>query len=146
MDNTDRTMGCIQPIRLLMALLRVGFFRELRHGDPTGPSLDASRYALPADERGRVARYLRGGAILAATGTVVGDWFDPRVDPVISLGLATDGTWVWPSDLAYYVERYGVGVPDELLQHMARSDWVTPQLTSAALLQAEVEFFRSSST
>jgi len=36
--------------------------------------------------------------------------------------LLTDGHWTWRNDLAYYVENYRIGLPDEFIQHALRSD------------------------
>ena len=34
------------------------------------------------------------------------------------------GQWVWQGGLAYYVETYGVGLPEEFVEHMKASAWV----------------------
>lgn len=127
-----------------MALKRAGFFRELRHGDGNGPSIVACRAPDPAPDRERIAGYLRGGTILAATGTRVADWFEPGQEPSVALALLTDGTWVWPSDLAHYVEKHGVRVPDEFMEHMSGRGWEATAVAPDTLLRLEAELFGES--
>jgi len=123
-----------------MAIHRAGFFRELRHGDPSGPLLVKCRDSLELNARAKVARYFRSGSVLATTGTMAGDWFNPSDTAVAPLEVRTDGTWAWPGDLAYYVEKYGVGVPLEMLDHMVSRGWKAPELSGEELLTAEAEF------
>ena len=101
-----------------MALKRAGFFRELTHGDPEGPSIQRFANVFKAGENLVAARYLSGGAILATTGTFVDDYFEPSHTSVAPADIRTDGVWVWPADLAYYVEKYSVLVPEDFLLHM----------------------------
>lgn len=49
----------------------------------------------------------------------------------------TDGTWLWRSDLAYYVERYLVGVPADLVEHARRQSWRAPTIADSELLMLE---------
>jgi hypothetical protein len=34
--------------------------------------------------------------------------------------------YAWPEDLAYYLERYHVALPDEFLKHLAAAKWTPP--------------------
>jgi hypothetical protein len=126
-----------------MALRKVGFFRELRHGDPDGPSLEMARSQLGLSERSRIALYLRGGGVVATTGTLVGDYFDRRASGVATAEVRTDGIWVWPADLAFYVEKYGVGLPSEFLQHMEGQEFEPPLLEEGEIQRAEEDLFGS---
>ncbi|MBU4215411.1 MAG: hypothetical protein KJ792_12230 [Actinobacteria bacterium] len=95
----------------------IGFFRELEHGDPHGPSLrDALIDPLPVPTREQVARYLRAGSVVMATTARTRDHFRPETGPVSGMNVMTDGTYVWSEDLAYYVETYGARVPDQVLR------------------------------
>lgn len=120
-----------------MALRRAGLFRELRHGMSTGPSLVEGRGVLDLELRSLASSYLRGGSVLATTGTMVGDWFEPSQTAVAPLQLRTNGTWVWPGDLAFYVDKYGVALPPEFLAQMASESWRSPPLSQAQLLAVQ---------
>jgi hypothetical protein len=95
----------------------VGFFRELGHGLPAGPSLhDAIADPLPPGERSAVAGYLRACHVLAATSVMADDALDPDRRSVSPIDVHTDGDAVWPEDFAYYVEEYGARPPADLLE------------------------------
>jgi hypothetical protein len=126
------------------AVRRLGFFREVRHGDPNGPALLQERGGLRAESRADVVRYLQHSVVLAASGEVVHDVTDEMQPPIGELNILTDGDWAWPSDLAYYVDKYGVALPDEFLAAGTRRDWSLPRLSQADLLRAEEEFLSTS--
>jgi hypothetical protein len=98
-------------------LQALGFFCELRHGDPQGPSIhDAVATPLPEATRTPVARYLADAPIMIATTALADDILDPSRTDVSGISVHTDGTFVWSEDLAYYVRTYGALVPDALVQ------------------------------
>lgn len=35
----------------------------------------------------------------------------------------TDGKWIWPGDLAYYVKNYHLELPQEFLDYMQEKNW-----------------------
>jgi len=72
---------------------------------------------------------------------MVDDWFDKNSIDIANLEVRTDGVWVWPGDLPYYVRRSGVEVPAEMLAHMAKRGWTAPPLTQEELLAAEKKHF-----
>jgi hypothetical protein len=41
--------------------------------------------------------------------------------------VLTDGQYAWPSDLAYYVERYHVRLPDDFVSVIAAHGWRVPE-------------------
>jgi hypothetical protein len=60
--------------------------------------------------------YLRRGSVLAAAnGPLADDLLDPSARHVIAQDLLTDGRWLWPAELAYYVERYHVRLHEEFV-------------------------------
>jgi len=107
------------------SLRRVGFFAELRHGSPNAPSLRESvgTFVGPVE---LVVGYLSRGAVVAVSGRLAIDVLAADDRPIGQLSVMSDGEWVWPSDLPYYVERYGVGVPAELVERARVTDGVPP--------------------
>ncbi|MEO8829942.1 hypothetical protein [Lapillicoccus sp.] len=101
---------------------RIGFFAQLRHGRPDGPDLaaEAERAELAPERRQAVATYLRECPVVAATSERAGDALDAAKTDVSGINIHTDGEFVWPEDLAYYAETYGVGVPDEIVERAER--------------------------
>ena len=113
-------------------LRKVGFFCELPHGDPSGPSL-ASIARVPLPDKGLVIGYLNGGSVLAATGTIARDVLTDEPHPIGPLSLLTDGVWVWLSDLQYYVGTYDVTLPEEFLAHARLTGGPPRELTREEL-------------
>jgi len=82
----------------------LGFYRQLRHGYPQGPDLTAAvDGSLASTARTEVARYLRECPVVAATTQRADDVLDTRHTNISGINIHTDGTYVWPEDLAYYV-------------------------------------------
>ncbi len=99
-------------------LQRVGFFRELRHGDPEGDSLAAARRAEAQPHQADVVRYLRACPVLIASPGPVRDVLQDDGDFIGTPSVHTDGVWAWPGDLAAYVERYHLALPAPFLEHL----------------------------
>src|SRR5262245_21477278 len=123
-----------------MPLRFAGFFRELRHGDPGGPSLRDVIATTPQPEQELIAHYLDTGEVLATTGSLVDDQLEPATREVARLEVLTDGIWVWPRDLSYYVMTYNAIVPSDFTEHMRRRGWRPPNLTRDELLAVEAEY------
>jgi hypothetical protein len=45
-----------------------------------------------------------------------------------TLEILTDGTFAWPSDLAYYIERHHARPPAALLEHARANGFAMPQV------------------
>lgn len=104
-------------------LLRVGFYAELRHGDPQGQSLAAQSREQPTPHEAEIVRYLRAAPVLVASPGPVGDVRDPAAGFVGTRSIHTDGVWCWPGDLAYYVGRYHLALPATFLEHLLARGW-----------------------
>ena len=99
----------------------IGFYAQLRHGDPEGPDLMAAvRRPVENLPRRAVARYLRSCLVLAATSETSMDAIDSSDVSPLPINIHTDGRYVWPEDLAHYVEKYGVSVPADLVERAVR--------------------------
>ena len=123
-----------------MTLKSVGFYRELRHGDPDGPSLAAARDGLTGCDVETLAGYLNGAETLAATGSLTDDAPDPVRTGVARLEIATDREWVWPRDLAYYVRAYRVALPPEFIATVRERDGRPPRLSRDELARLAEEY------
>jgi hypothetical protein len=119
----------------------IGEFSELGHGRSDGPSLRAAVRDEGDQDEQSLARYLREGAVLAATGTRVHDVLSPEHELIGGLSCLTDGQWFWYSDLAHYVERYHVTLDERFIQHARSRNWSPPQLTHDELVEIEEAMF-----
>jgi hypothetical protein len=113
-----------------MSLRKIGFFYKSSGDEAVPGTLVESRGLLALALRSRVATYLRSGTVLGISDGSYKDWFNPS-NVAGKKELLTDGLWLWPGSFAYYVERYGVAVPQDFLDHMAAQGW------SARPLRAE---------
>ncbi|PLC40476.1 hypothetical protein C0Q88_21980 [Ralstonia pickettii] len=99
----------------------VGVFRELTGSKPIYlPSIyEAQNKLLPQDASDLVA-YLRKGVPVFDVMEATRDPFDATKFVSGGASLLSDGTWVWREDLAYYLERYNVGVSSDFIKHARR--------------------------
>lgn len=106
-------------------LIRVGFFREMPHGESTDPSLAAARADAPGPHQDAVLKYLEAGQLFIATPSPTKDVLDGRtlIGPPHYL---TDGTYVWPGDVAHYVRRYNVRLADPFVDHVVARGGAVP--------------------
>ncbi len=110
-----------------MKLFRLGFFRELTHGDPMGPSL---KDLIGAPQHGvdpRVTSYLNQGRLFIACPGHVTDFISGAPEPICSPNILTDGTWAWPEDLIYYVQKYQVQLDFKFLKHVESLEYQFPK-------------------
>jgi hypothetical protein len=59
-------------------------------------------------------------------GTIVGDVLNPNTPVVLLPGKRTDGVYVWQAELPYYIRKYHLRLPDELVERMASLNWQPP--------------------
>lgn len=104
-------------------LKKVGFFKELSHGDDKGDSLaKLVNNKIPINLSETIA-YLENGHFLMIAPTVLTDVLSDEQKFIGTLAIQTDGEWAWPSDLAYYVNNYGISLPQEFIRHMSDNAW-----------------------
>jgi hypothetical protein len=104
----------------------VGNFVELGYDDfPDAPSLMTARGKRFRPNKSALIAYLQAGVTLVFAPGFERDVLDERSDAGSS-SIATDGTYAWPRTLAYYVERYDVGLPEHFEEHVARNEWHVP--------------------
>jgi hypothetical protein len=112
------------------AFIRVGFFREL-HDEPGLPSIREAVRSSRHPDADRIVAYLKAGICLAACGGVQRDVLNPCSGRMTSPDMVTDGVWLWPGELPYYVGKHGVELPAEFVAHMRQNDWVVPAVSEA---------------
>ena len=109
-----------------VTLKYVGNFQELGYDDnPNAPSLLAARGKRTAANKEKVVAYLRSATAFIISPGRDEDVFDPRKSAG-SASVMTDGVYVWPKTVAYYVETYDVELPADFEAHMERNGWSPP--------------------
>jgi hypothetical protein len=137
-------MDELLPGDAAVTIKRIGFFRELRHGQPGGPRLAGAIGKLPPCDLDLVVHYLETAPTLAATGSLADDVLNAERTGISKLEVATDGEWAWPRDLAYYVREYRAELPDEFIRVVESRGGVPPTLDHEALDRVEAQFILSS--
>lgn len=91
--------------------------------------------------RDLLASYLESGSLLAVTGKNVFDVLAEKQVVAGRLALITDGAWLWPADLSYYVRNYNILLPEDFVEYASERNWRPPELSSAELSAIEDEAF-----
>ena len=107
-----------------MRLKRVGFFRELDHGMENGASLKDSVLQKPQANEDKIIKYLKTGIVYCNSPGLVMDVLVKENGVIGNLNILTDGEWIWPSDLSYYVELYHVKLNEDFVMHMEKVNWI----------------------
>ena len=100
-----------------------GYFKEMPHGTSTCPSI---KDYIGKEDRNMVEKictYLSSGVAIAETPGIVNNVINPEKGVAGSPTALTDGTWVWPGDLAYYVKNYRLKLADEFIKTMQDNNW-----------------------
>ena len=109
-----------------MKVKKVGAFCELPHGDKANGLSLRECISTPHEAEAKIIQYLESGVLWIARMGLTRDVLDESSEFVTSSHVLTDGTWVWYEDLAYYVEKYHVQLPNEFIEHMKMNNWTVP--------------------
>lgn len=101
---------------------RQGFYREMPHGNEDDPSI-LLYIRDKSDKEERIYQYLNEGIVLVSCGGIVKDVVNPDNGIAGCPDILTDGVWMWPGDLAYYVKKYHLELGKEFVQGMEDSGW-----------------------
>ncbi|GGM59082.1 hypothetical protein GCM10012275_32760 [Longimycelium tulufanense] len=100
--------------------------------DATGrPVVD--RPAVPPGDRMPLLDYLSGAPVVRAGAGPEVDPLSPGGPAVVPRAFHTDGTWIWPASVAYYLRQHGVPPEPELVAHARKNDFVVPAVDQPAL-------------
>lgn len=100
-----------------------GFFREQSNSMGSPVSIQDFVGGAVSHEAASIATYLRSGTVVLEAEELVRDVLSPEQPVIGQLALLTDGDWTWPSDLAHYVESYGLRPPDRFVDRMRARLW-----------------------
>ena len=109
-----------------MKLKSVGFYREMSHGRSSDPSIHELVDKGDIELKDNICKYLNGGSLVIVSPGEVKDIIEDGTDTIGTGSLLTDGIWVWPDDLEYYVQKYNIELPEEFISSMKTNNWVNP--------------------
>jgi hypothetical protein len=113
-------------------------FRLARIFDGTGPGgrPTVNRPPVSDEDRDRLLDYLDHATLaLPERGHDV-DRLSPDGRPVVPVAFHTDGAWVWPAAVNYYLRRYGVPPDPELVNHARSNGFRSPEVDEQTRLAA----------
>ena len=118
---------CLNPKRkdTDMILRRKGYYSEMPHAEKSDPSMKDS-IGGKIEFKKEICEYLQKGFVLAACGEVSTDVLHPENGIAGTPDDVTDGKYIWPGDLAYYVMKYDLQLSKEFVEHMISQKWSVP--------------------
>ncbi|MBG6093269.1 hypothetical protein [Actinomadura viridis] len=98
--------------------------------DSTGPDGRpvVERPEVPAEERDTLVRYLENAPMVLAARSFDADMMDPGRAREVPLTYHTDGTWIWPGAVGYYLRAHGVPPEPELVAHIRARGFEIPEV------------------
>jgi hypothetical protein len=86
------------------------------------------REPLAPDERDRVLAYLSAAPVVLAARSYDADLFAPDRPAAVPMNFRTDGTWVWPGAVGYYLREHGIAPDPDLLAHIRDRGFAVPDV------------------
>ncbi|MFD0691555.1 hypothetical protein [Actinomadura fibrosa] len=94
------------------------------------------RPEVPADQRDALVQYLERSPIVLAARSFDEDVLDPSRAPKVPLTFHTDGSWVWPGAVGYYLRAHGVSPEPALVEHIRARGFQIPEVAEEARNEA----------
>lgn len=110
------------------------WMRQPRVYDGLGPDGKpvVNRPPLPPADRDRVLEYLTKAPVVLAARSYDVDAFSPEREPAVPLNFRTDGNWVWPGAVVYYLREHSVSPDPDLVNHIRARRFVVPDVGDSA--------------
>lgn len=113
-------------------LIQLGFFQEVfdSRGGVMGGRLKDCIADAPQEDEDKLVAYLQAGRFYRAFGDPneeLYDVLDFSAEMNLKPALLTDGTYVWATDLPYYVAKYHARLPRSFLLHARKNGWKVPE-------------------
>lgn len=96
----------------------------------------ADRPAVREEERAQVADYLERAPIVLAARSYDADQLAPDRGLSVPLTFHTDGSWVWPGAVGYYLRQHGLPPEADLVAHIRDRGFQIPEVDEHAREQA----------
>jgi hypothetical protein len=144
-DGIDwlRVPGAQQPASLIPVHppTEVDGFRFAETSDgvnPDGtPSVSTERgYVDDPAERDRLLGYLEHGVTVVETMSAGPDRVDPTRQYAVPVTYRTDGVWVWPAAVEYYLRHHRIGPEPEFRRWIAGRDYRVPPVPDEVAARA----------
>lgn len=101
-----------------------------------------NRPELDADELDRLFEYLGSAPVVLSERGLDLDRLSPTPVPKVPVAFHTDGVWIWPAAINYYLQEYNVAPEAELVAHIRSTGFSMPEVPEQALQAAAVHIGR----
>lgn len=103
--------------------------------EPSGTPV-VQRPPVPAEDRDGLLRYLERAPIVLAARGYDTDVLDPGRRAEVPMSYHTDGTWIWPGAVAYYLRVHGVPPEADLVGFARGNEFAIPEVDEDARREA----------
>lgn len=110
-----------------------------------GPFFDPDHPRLDGPDAERILAYLRAGEPVLNTPGAMDDVLDVHRPAAVPVGFRSDGRWVWPEAVSYYLERHHLA-PDPALAAHTLTASSPPPLSRLARHRALTTLFAPTGT
>lgn len=88
------------------------------------------RPPVDPNERDKVLTYLESAVIVFSTpgGGYKPDVYDPGAPAGVPEKTYTDGTWVWPADVYFYLRKHQIPPEPDLIAHIRAQEYRVPEV------------------
>lgn len=87
------------------------------------------RQELNVAEQDRMLSYLGGAPVVLPGRGYDLDRLAPVPEARVPVAFHSDGTWIWPAAVNYYLQEYGIAPEAELVEHIRNNGFQVPRVT-----------------
>ncbi|MGH3947936.1 MAG: TNT domain-containing protein [Pseudonocardiaceae bacterium] len=106
-------------------------FRIARVFDGTGPSGRPliNRPELEVEDQDELLEYLTSAPVVLPGRGFDIDRLATTPEPSVPVAFHSDGRWIWPAAVNYYLDQYGVSPEPDLVEHIRKNSFTVPEVS-----------------